>query len=344
MPELRLDPVSRLVTIIAPARGQRPGAFLITPNAKTTTTPCPFCPGSEDQTPSAVLSYPEQLSPNERSPNNDNPAGSWELRVVPNLFPATIHTEAKPASNDFFASQPSAGYHEVVIESSRHIRCFSELSLEYAELVFLAYAERFRDWRRHTDVKFGIAFKNNGAAAGASLEHAHSQLVGLPRLPAGILAEREGARAHFEQTGQCVFCDMIARELQRNSDSTEQTRIVTANETFVVLCPFASRVPYEMWVLPRHHTSHFDRAGDDVIKAAGRVVHEMLTRLSHLIEDVPYNYLLHTAPFDTPDEPYYHWHVEIIPRITREPGFEWGTGCHINPMFPEQAAARLRSV
>ena len=163
-------------------------------------------------------------------------------------------------------------------------------------------------------------------------------------VPAGILAEREGARAHFEQTGQCVFCDMIARELQRNSDSTEQTRIVTANETFVVLCPFASRVPYEMWVLPRHHTSHFDRAEDDVIKCAGRAVHEMLTRLSHLIEDVPYNYLLHTAPFDTPDEPYYHWHVEIIPRITREAGFEWGTGCHINPLFPEQAAARLRSV
>ena len=268
MPELRLDPVSRSVTIIAPARGQRPGAFLLTPKAETATAPCPFCPGSEDQTPAAVLSYPEQFSPNE-----DNPVGSWALRVVPNLFPATVHTEAKPAGSDFFASQPSAGHHEVVIESSRHIRCFSELSLEYAELVFRAYAERFRDWRRRTDVKFGIAFKNNGGAAGATLEHAHSQLIGLPRLPAGILAEREGARAHFEQTDQCVFCDMIARELQRNSTSTKQSRIVTANETFVVLCPFASRVPYEMWVLPRHHTSHFDRAEDDVIKGAGRVVH-----------------------------------------------------------------------
>lgn len=339
MPELRLDPVSRSVTIIAPARGQRPGAFLISASGATATAPCPFCLGSEDRTPPAVLSYPEQLRP-----GKDNPAGAWQIRVVPNLFPATVHAAAQPAGGDFFASQPSTGHHEVVIESARHIRCFSELSPDYAELVFLAYAERFRDWRRHTDVKFGIAFKNSGTAAGASLEHAHSQLVGLPRLPAGILAEREGARAHFEQTGQCVFCEMIARELQRDATSTEQTRIIAANEEFVVFCPFASRVPYEMWVLPRHHQSHFDRAADDAIQDAGRVVHEMLTRLSHLIEDVPYNYLLHTAPFDTPDEPDYHWHVEIVPRITREAGFEWGTGCHINPLFPEQAAARLRSV
>jgi UDPglucose--hexose-1-phosphate uridylyltransferase len=117
-----------------------------------------------------------------------------------------------------------------------------------------------------------------------------------------------------------------------------------ANEGFVILCPFASRVPYEMWVLPRRHASHFDRARDEVIEDTGRIVHEMLTRLSHLIEYVPYNFLLHTAPFDTSDEPYYHWHIEIIPRITREAGFEWGTGCHINPLFPEQAASRLRCV
>lgn len=215
---------------------------------------------------------------------------------------------------------------------------FTDLSVIEAEQAFLAYAHRFRAWQTDPNVRYGIAFKNNGRPAGASIEHVHSQLIGLNTLPNTFVAEWKGASSYFEQQRRCVFCDVLENEL------ADKTRIVDEGDEFVVLCPFASRLPYEMWIIPRTHKSHFDREPDSRVQSIGRKAHAILTRLTQLIEDIPFNYLIHTAPFDISDSPYYHWHMEIIPRIAQLAGFELGSGCHMNPVSPEQAAAQLQTV
>lgn len=336
MAELRTDPIFGNQVIVAPARGNRPGAFappVVSPTLSS--QPCPFCPGNEDQTPNSLLD------------KKDAGTQDWSLRVVPNLYPATIPdfgaatdatTDVSAEPRQVFSSRPNLGRHEVVIESRQHVSQFTQLSALQAELVFQAYVDRFRSWQTESPPRFGLAFKNNGRQAGASIPHVHSQLVALDFLPNWFQQEWEIAERRLAQAGTCAFCEWIEQELDAGS------RVVDQDEEFVVVCPFASRMPYEMWILPRRHSSHFDRAPVSLIQAAAKKTHAMLTRLTQIIENAPYNYLIHSAPFDMPDTGVYHWHVEVIPRIAKLAGFEWGTGCHINPVSPEQAALQLRSV
>ena len=366
-PELRRDPITGRSVIIAIARSERPNAL---PTAAIEAMPedsCPFCPGNESKTPSAVSHYVSGTQESAQSGSHEPP--SWTLRVIPNLYPATApcgkapcgkapseknscgktgdeaktSEEGDPISGssrpDWFISQPNVGRHEVVVESNRHLTSFTELTPSEAEDVFLAYASRFRAWQRESpNVRYAIAFKNNGRQAGASIEHIHSQLIGLEHLPSSFLEEWNQANCFYEKQNVCVFCEATKREV------ADGVRVVDSDNHFVVVCPYASRMPYEMQILPRSHASHFDQEADTLVRAAGRKTHEMLTRLSKLIENVPYNFLIHSAPFDTQSTPVYHWHIEVIPRIASLAGFEWGTGCHLNPVSPEQAASRLRAV
>ncbi len=328
-PELRTDPISGRTSIIAPARSARPSSLAAA--TEDPAAPCPFCPGNENLTPTEVL----------RLPGDRSDDAKWAVRVIPNLYPATVASNRSAGLHDLddlLTQRPNTGRHEVVVETNEHTTCFTDLQPSQAEQVFLAYARRFRDWQSTSELKFGLAFKNSGPAAGATVEHTHSQLIGLTFVPDTFQSEWNGAHDYFARHQRCVFCDVIKTERRH------AVRIVDACSDFVVVCPFASRLPYEMCILPVSHTSHFDQTSDARIMAAGRKTHEMLTRLTRCIDNVPYNFLIHTAPFTSSKNDGYHWHVEIIPRIAKLAGFEWGSGCHLNPVSPEQAAKQLRTI
>ncbi len=322
MPELRQDPVTGRWVLIASNRADRPNEFSGPTPPRIAKTPCPFCAG-QLCTPPPVAIY-----------GSDD---DWQLRVVPNLYPALTTAPAADVREDgFFRKSPAAGWHEVIIESPRHLKSLSELSASQSQLVFRAYRDRMLVMRQQGHVACALPFKNVGPAAGASLEHVHSQIVGLPMVPPVLLEELQGAQRHFQQHGDCVFCRMIREEL------AQQQRVVIANEHFVAFCPHASRFGYETWVLPRDHTACFDEIDDEHLVELGGLVKQLVSRLEDDCGVTSYNYLVHSAPFDRSRGDHYHWHIEIIPRVVQVAGFEWGTGININPVLPEQAAIQLR--
>jgi UDPglucose--hexose-1-phosphate uridylyltransferase len=180
-----------------------------------------------------------------------------------------------------------------------------------------------------------LVYKNQGAAAGATLDHGHSQLIALPAVPRELAAEVEGAKGFFDATQRCIYCAVIAQE------KSYRKRLVTEQERFVVFCPFASRFPYETWIFPKAHQPSFEKTDAQELDELAHTFREMLRRLDVGLKNPPFNYVLHTSPRDTPEN-YFHWHIEIMPKLTQAAGFEWGSGWTINPVPPEDAAALLR--
>jgi UDPglucose--hexose-1-phosphate uridylyltransferase len=193
-----------------------------------------------------------------------------------------------------------------------------------------------RHWKNTSSWSYGLVFKNIGEQAGATLEHLHSQLVVLPLVPSEVLAELAGSSDYFHQHGACVYCQMIQHEITANQ------RLVLMTNAFAAYCPFASRFAFETWIVPRHHASHFDTLRAEELRDLASILHCVLGRLESLPQHPAYNLVLHTAPFDTLDLPFYHWHMEIIPRLSRPAGFEWGSGSAINDVDPQDAASQLR--
>jgi UDPglucose--hexose-1-phosphate uridylyltransferase len=263
--------------------------------------------------------------------------GDWQLRVVPNLYPALLPAAAwQPPDGIVTRAIPARGWHEVVIESPRHLRRLTELTPEAAALVLQAYRDRFRVFANDPQMACGLAFKNCGRQAGMSQEHIHSQLVALPFLPPVLETELLGARKFHQRSGQCVFCHLAESE-QRDS-----VRLIRQTEHFLAICPYASRAPYETWVLPRHHWARFEQTPTTQLAEFAQLLQQMLRCLEDSLGHPAYNYVLHSCPFDTQWEDHYHWHFEIIPRIAHLAGLEWGTGVHVNIVSPEVAAQTLR--
>ena len=183
-----------------------------------------------------------------------------------------------------------------------------------------------------------MLFKNVGAAGGASLEHTHSQFIVTPIVPISVWEEMTGALEFFNYRGRCIYCDMVQQEL-----ATEK-RIVLDTPHFTAFCPYASRFPFETWIVPKTHSSHFENIPKPGVDDLGSVLRQVLNKLELALDSPAYNYIIHTAPFDHQELPHYHWHIEIIPRLTKVAGFEWGSGFYINPVPPEDAAAFLREV
>jgi UDPglucose--hexose-1-phosphate uridylyltransferase len=204
--------------------------------------------------------------------------------------------------------------------------------------VVWAYRERMRDLRNDIRFKYVMVFKNQGEAAGASLEHAHSQLIATPVVPKRVHEELEGAKRHFDYKERCLFCDIVNQELR------QQLRVVAETDMFLAIEPFAARFPFETWLIPRRHMNCFSQIGDPEMDDFARMLKLTLGKLRSALADPPYNYSLHTDALNCEARDYYHWHLEIIPKITRVAGFEWGTGFYINPVAPEEAAAYLRQI
>jgi len=347
MAELRRDPIVGRTVIIAPERTARPQEFVDRPTA-TRSDPCPFCAGSEAETPGELAA----LRASGTSPNEPG----WKVRVVPNKYPALnsfgaagqgssapFEGESQSEAARWNEVRPAVGVHEVIIESSRHLSATGSLTDAELTEVLKISRDRFRAHRADLRLRYLQLFKNVGEAAGASLEHLHSQLMGLEFVPAAIVEELAGVSDHHARTGRCIFCDLIERELASG------LRIVGATEEFVALCPYASRFPYEVWLLPRGHASRFEEANDRLLAGLAasllgvlRGIEKFLASSGH--GSSGYNYVLHSAPFDSSEPCYYHWHIEVLPRAVKQAGFEWGAGVHINPVAPEEAATVLREL
>jgi len=329
MHELRKDPVTGRWVIIASERGQRPTDFAINRQMPSGGT-CPFCYGSEDKTPPEVLAYRKAGTP------PDSPG--WRVRVVPNKYPALrIEGPLGRRAAGIYDMMNAVGAHEVVIESPDHQAQLGDLGEAQIAEVLWAYFDRFADLMKDSRFRYILIFKNQGADAGATLEHSHTQIIATPVVPKRVTEEIQGARQHYDLRERCIYCDIIQQELEN------RTRLVQQNELFVALEPFAARFPFETWILPNRHSASFDSMQKPDVEALARLLQQTLRRIKVTLGDPPYNYVLHTAPCGGNGvAECYHWHLEIFPKLTKVAGFEWGSGFYINPTPPEIAAEALR--
>ena len=329
MPELRRDPVVGRWVIISSERAERPTDFGSGTAAALDPSLCPFCPGNETHTPPEILAYRD----NGQKPNTPG----WRLRVIPNKFPALqIEGELGREGIGLYDRMNGVGAHEVIIETPEHKVSLAGLPEKALEELFWIYRDRILDLRKDVRLRYVLIFKNHGSAAGATLEHPHSQLIALPIVPTNVAAEIEGSREHYRDKERCIFCDIIRQEIG------ERTRVVGENAEFVSVTPFASRFPFEVWVMPKRHTSYFEESQKFQFEALSRLFSDTLRRLDRVLNAPPYNFILHTSPLHERTGDFYHWHIEIMPKLTQVAGFEWGTGFYINPVLPEEAAAFLR--
>lgn len=328
MPELRKDPILGRWVIIATERAHRPSDF----HHDGTTGdggPCVFCPGSESQTPPEVLAY----RGNGSAPNTPG----WRVRVVPNKFPALrIEGPMGRRGEGLYDLMNGVGAHEVIIESTSHTGGMADMEAAAVESVLWAYRDRVLDLSKDERLRSALIFKNHGIESGASLSHPHSQLIALPIVPLSLQQELSGARDFYQQKERCIFCDIIDHEREH------QRRLIYENEGFLVTSPFAARFPFEAWVLPKNHCSHFEHAGSLEYRSLAQALKATLRALKTALKDPPFNYILHSAPLRETLSKSYHWHLEITPALTRVAGFEVGSGFYINPMPPENAASILR--
>jgi UDPglucose--hexose-1-phosphate uridylyltransferase len=330
LPELRKDAVTGRWVIISTDRRKRPNDFRLEPAKVIGGEYCPFCPGREDMTPPEVLAFRQ----NGGAPNRPG----WDLRVVPNKFPALqVEGNLDREGEGLFDRMNGIGAHEVIIETPEHKKTFSTMSEPEIERVLWAYRERVLDLKRDIRFRYILVFKNHGAPAGATLEHSHSQLIALPIVPDYVREEIEGARRHFTAKERCVFCDIIRQE------TAVGRRIIHENVDIVALAPYAPRFPFETWLLPRSHGARFEDAPRQQYESLARMLKTVLTRMDRALETPSYNMIIHSLPFSEQATEFYHWHVELIPKLTRTAGFEWGTGFYINPTSPEEAAQVLRT-
>ena len=329
MPELRKDPVVGRWVIISTERGRRPSDFTIEP-VRARGSSCVFCPGNEAKTPPEILAN--------RPPDSEPNRPGWSLRVVPNKFPALrIEGELEPTGEGLYDRMNGVGAHEVVIETPDHSATLATLSADTVAEVLLAYRERMVDLKKDPRFEYILVFKNHGAAAGASLEHPHSQLIATPIIPIMVSEELTGSAQYYEMKERCVWCDILRQERR------SRTRVIAEANGFVALSPFAPRFPFETWILPARHRSAFEETGVDDLRGLAEVLGDFLRRMDRVLNGPPFNFMLHTQPLRDGALEHFHWHLEIIPKLTNVAGYEWGSGFFINPVPPEDAAAALRA-
>lgn len=330
MPELRKDPITRRWVIIATERSARPTDFVTTvDDDRTDPARCPFCEGREGQTPPEVFVVRRDGS----APNGPG----WRVRVVSNKYPALrIEGDTGRTKVGIFTRMDGVGAHEVIVETPEHDTHLALLPEDQIADVIRAYYQRYEDLQRDERFEYLLLFRNHGRVAGASLSHPHSQLIALPMVPKRIAEEMDASERYFVKQGTCIYCDLIAQERSAGA------RIVYENDRFLAVAPYAARFAFETWILPKAHMASFGAIGPEDVTPMADALRTTLLKLTHCLGNPPYNLIVHTAPYAYPRSPAYHWHLEIMPQLTRVAGFEWGSGFHINQVAPEDAARFLR--
>ncbi|XP_028761263.1 ADP-glucose phosphorylase [Neltuma alba] len=330
-PELRKDSVSNRWVIFSPARAKRPSDF----KSKSPTNPnpsqqkCPFCIGQEHECAPEIFRVPP-----------DNP--DWTIRVIQNLYPALSRNLREPSVSRPVSSREIGncvldgfGFHDVVIETPVHSVQLSDLSPEQIGQVLLTYKKRTEQLAGHESIKYVQVFKNHGASAGASMSHSHSQILALPIIPPTVSSRLANMKDYFEQTGKCCICQIGSEDL-----------VIHASTNFISLVPYAATFPFEIWIVPRYHSAHFHELDAEKAIDLGGLLKLMLMKMAIQLNNPPFNFMIHTGPLrcQGSETAYAHWFLQIIPQLTGIGGFELGTGCYINPVFPEDAATVLREV
>lgn len=331
MPELRKDPITQRWVVISSEFRQPLPAFAGQGTTKAIPL-CPFCPGHEHMTSAEIYAF--RNVPDART-NGDG----WSLRVIPNKFPILrVEGMLDSRAEGLYDKMNGIGANEVLIESPDHFQDFDALPPEQIELIFWAVRDRFLDLKKDSRIQYIQVLKNYGELAGALLEHPHMQMIGLPLVPAQIQEELAGFQQYLQVRGRCVFCDILRQETRHPE------RLVSENEHFFAFAPFASRFPFETWILPKQHFPDFITLGKSEARALSRILQDVLARIKKVLRDPAYNLILHTLPLQSRNPLDFHWHIEILPRLSRISGFELGTGYYLNPTPPEEAAGFLRSV
>ncbi len=338
MPELRKDIITEGWVIIATERAKRPQDFSRPPNEPEPQV-CPFCPGNESQTPPELWAVRTGGGANQKD---------WKVRVIPNKFPALrIEGEMNREAEGIYDRMNGIGAHEVIIDTPEHSQALEEQTVSDIALGLRACKERMLDLQGDPRFRYILIFKNVGREAGASLRHSHYQLIATPVTPSRVKVKLAGARDYYQRKERSVFHDILRQEHREGS------RVVFENAGFLVFCPFASRFPFELCLLPKRQAADYSGIEPEELVHLAEALKVTLGKLQQGLNKPQYNLILQTAPsraghrrsgyWDTIDQDF-RWHVEILPRLTQTAGFEWGTGFYINPTPPEQAAACLREV
>ncbi|MDD5703062.1 MAG: galactose-1-phosphate uridylyltransferase [Dehalococcoidales bacterium] len=332
MPELRQDSITSNWVVIATDRAKRPENFTqVDKEEAAADTDCPFCYGNEQMTPPEVMAY--------RAPDTEPNTPGWKVRIIPNKFPAFVPEETpKIDRNGVYVQMNAAGAHEVIIYSPDHNKHLALLSNKETVSIVAAFRDRYIELKKDKNIKYILFIVNHGKKAGASLEHPHAQLFASPMVPINITNELRGAAKHFKETNQCIFCNIIQEERKT------RIRVIMDTKHFLAFCPFASRSPFETWIIPKKHASHFENMSPPEINNLASIMRVTLAKLYDGLNNPDYNFYVHTSPCHSPDLPYYHWHIEILPKLTIQAGYEMGSGIMINIVRPEDAAAFLKKI
>ncbi len=328
MSQLRRDPITGRWIIVNISEPKKPEQFDLKPQIKKGGT-CPFCTGNETMTPPEVHAI--------RKPKTKPDTSGWSVRTVPNKFPA-LDTEGSVENRGIGIYDLSSGIgaHEVIIENPDHNKDLADLTQKEIQNIILEYRSRSLELEKDERFRYILIFKNHGSSAGASLEHSHTQIVALPIIPKRVKEELKGAATYFGYRERCVFCDMIAQELQ------DELRVISENKHFVAFCPFVPRFAFETWIVPKKHDQNFKSIDNAMAGAMAAILKDTLVRLKKVLKDPAYNFIIHTAPIRNGINEEFHWHLEIMPKLTSVAGFEWGSGFYINPTSPELAAKHLK--
>lgn len=331
MSEFRQDIVTKEWVLIAPTRTARPNEFKkepATPKGLPELVPtCFFCPGNEGKTPPQITQLPKNRE-------------DWLVRVVPNKFGLLDLAHPHEVRGNFYTRLPGIGSHEVVITRFHNLPTALQ-PVELVDATLQVYIERLNELSQNVSVRYVHIIQNYGKLGGASLVHPHSQIFAMPFSGPHVAEELRGCHHHYDLFDRCIYCDLIEHE------RAEKRRVVLETENFLVICPFESKMPYQMRVLPKAHQANFYQVSEKARRELAEVLKTALGRLYRKLGDPAYNYYIHTMPFSRSkhvhhNEKAYHWHLVIMPRINVWAGLELGTEIYVNVVAPEEAAEYLR--
>lgn len=328
MADLRKDPATNRWVIVNTDNPKTPADFEKEEHLFKS-GPCPFCYGNEFMTPPEIDAFRHQGT----QPNTPG----WSVRAVANKFPALqIEGDLSRRGIGIYDMSNGIGAHEVIIETPYHDKDITDLTDDEVAAAIEMYCRRSLDLQKDKRFKYILIFKNYGASAGASLKHSHTQLIALPMIPKNVLEEIHNANNYFRYRERCIFCDILRQELH------EKERILIENKFFVSYCPFVSRFPFEIHIIQKEHKVCFCKMNSNEKFEMAKILRETIQRLKIALSEPSYNFIIHSSPFDCENYDYYHWHIEIIPRLSRVAGFEWGTGFYLLPTPPELAIKYLK--
>lgn len=321
MSEFRINPITGDCIIIASERAERPHDF-----GKQKENPkCPFCLGNEHLAPKAITQIKDENSNN-----------AWDIRIIPNKYPFISDKKESDTNDEFFKKIDGYGVHDVFIDTPDHNESIVNFSLSHMKNVFTALQVRQKQIEEDKKIKYVQIFKNNGKLAGASKEHSHWQIVGMPIITPKQLKLVESNYKYINEHGICGFCDMIANEIKSNQ------RVIDENDYFIAIAPYASEFPYEVWILPKKHISTFLMLDKKYIEMLSQMFLKILKALNSLYKNLNFNICFQDSPIIKKYENIHHWYLRIVPRITGIAGFEWSTSCYIDIVSPELATQNLK--